>query len=307
MKKHIIIFSILMSIVMVTSAWSSEKKSVGVLPFAVHSVEDLDYVKSGIWDMLISRLSASGEISVLDKLSISTAVDKLKKKELTASDAYEIGKTLGTDYVVWGSITKIGNSISLDGKLLDISTYKMPVGIFEQCRGMDDVIPKINDFANKINQFVLGKTLPAASLPVPPKATATVQREASEKPGGAEAIDALKTQEGTFTSIINPSFITTTGVLDRKGFFMSPRYSRNIKGMDIGDVDGDTKNEVVLIDHTNVLIYRKEGAGFTLLNKIAGKSSDRYLALDVADINGNGIDEIIVTQFPGEHTPLIRG
>jgi len=297
MKKQLIIISIFLFFVMATSAWGAEKKSIGVLPFAVHSSEDLDYVKSGIWDMLISRLSASGEISVLDKLSISNAANELKKKELTASDAYGIGKTLGTDYVVWGSITKIGNSISLDGKLLDVSTYKMPVGIFEQCRGMDDVIPKINDFANKINQFVLGKKLSAPTLPEAPQANA--QRQEPEKTTSEGAIDALKTQEGTFTSIINPSFITTTGVLDRKGFFMTPRYSRNFKGMDIGDVDGDTKNEVVLIDYRNVLIYRKEVTGFTLLSKITGKSSDRYLALDVADINGNGIDEIIVTNFQG--------
>ena len=297
MKKQLIIISIFLFFVMATSAWGVEKKSIGVLPFAVHSSEDLDYVKSGIWDMLISRLSASGEISVLDKLSISNAANELKKKELTASDAYGIGKTLGTDYIVWGSITKIGNSISLDGKLLDVSTYKMPVGIFEQCRGMDDVIPKINDFANKINQFVLGKKLSAPTLPEAPQANA--QRKEPEKTTSEGAIDALKTQEGTFTSIINPSFITTTGVLDRKGFFMTPRYSRNFKGMDIGDVDGDTKNEVVLIDYRNVLIYRKEDTGFTLLSKITGKSSDRYLALDVADINGNGIDEIIVTNFQG--------
>jgi len=41
-------------------------------------------------------------------------------------------KGLNLDYVVWGSITKIGNSISLDAKLLDVSTYKTPVGVFEQ-------------------------------------------------------------------------------------------------------------------------------------------------------------------------------
>jgi TolB-like protein len=43
-------------------------------------------------------------------------------KELTQADVSAIGKRLKADYVVWGSITKIGDSLSLDGKLLDMAS-----------------------------------------------------------------------------------------------------------------------------------------------------------------------------------------
>lgn len=65
--------------------------------------------------------------------------------------------------------------------------------------------------------------------------------------------------------------------------------------MDIGDVNGDRLNEVVLIDNYNVYIHQKTDAGFKLLQKISGKRYDRYLAVDIADINRNGVNEIIVT------------
>jgi hypothetical protein len=67
--------------------------------------------------------------------------------------------------------------------------------------------------------------------------------------------------------------------------------------MDIGDVTGDGLNKVVIIDTHNVMIYQKKGSDFVLLQKIPGKSSENYLAVDVADINHNGVKEIIVTSM----------
>ena len=45
------------------------------------------------------------------------------------------------------------------------------------------------------------------------------------------------------------------------------------------------------------MIYQKKGNDFVLLQKIPGKSSENYLAVDVADINRNGVKEIIVTSM----------
>ncbi len=43
-----------------------------------------------------------------------------------------LGKKLNADFVVWGSITKIGNSLSIDGKLVDIAANKAAVAIVAQ-------------------------------------------------------------------------------------------------------------------------------------------------------------------------------
>ncbi len=41
----------------------------------------------------------------------------------------------------------------------------------------------------------------------------------------------------------------------------------NFIGMDIGDVDNDGKNEIVIIDMSNIMIYRKEGNSLKLFKK----------------------------------------
>ncbi|MBW2631072.1 MAG: VCBS repeat-containing protein [Deltaproteobacteria bacterium] len=296
MKRCLVFFCIL-GVMLSGSVWAEnakdQVKKIAVLPFSVHSSEDINYVRDGIWDMLISRLSADAGINVSAKQKVTNILDKSGKKELTVADVYGLGKKLDLDYVVWGSITKIGNSISLDAKLLDVATYKTPVGVFEQCRGMDDVIPRISDFAKKITYHVQGKTPPA---PVVAAAPSSASKTSPTSPfQSPDEIKVLKAKKGTFTSVINPAFITAADSLGKKGFWMSQKQKRRFKGMDIGDVNGDGLNEVVVIDEHSVMIYQKIGVNLKLLNKISGKASNSYIAVDVADVNENGIPEIIVT------------
>jgi len=87
--------------------------------------------------------------------------------------AYNIGKKLNSDYVVWEAFTKIGNSISIDGKLLNIDKSKSDIGVSSQSQSLDDVIPKINDFSENIINHILGitpqiSTAPAVVTPTSP-------------------------------------------------------------------------------------------------------------------------------------------
>ncbi|MGZ3635273.1 MAG: FG-GAP-like repeat-containing protein [Syntrophales bacterium] len=272
------------------------EKTVAVLPFSVHSAESIDYVKQGIWDMLSSRIAVTDKIEVISKDSVIQAMKGKEGKDLALQDIYGLGKKMNADFVVYGSITKFGNSMSIDGKLVDIAANKSTVSLFTQSQGMDEVIVKINDFARNIDNHILGTVPPSfapppvsAVAPAPPQQTPQDSRE-SEIIGGMK-----KSKKGTYTAVINPDFITAARPLDRKGFWMSPKFSTEFRGMDIGDVMGDGKNKVVIIDTHNVMIYQKKDKDLVLLQKIPGKSSENYLAVDVADINRNGVKEIFVT------------
>ena len=299
MRKSIVLsLCIAMAFFIAGPSWAKDVKTIAVLPFAVHSADPIDYVRNGVWDMLMSRLSATDTVEVINKNAIVASLQKIGKKELTAADVHGLGTTLKADYVVWGSITKIGTSISLDGKLFDVAASTSSVGIFEQCQGLDEIIPRMDIFAKKIQYHLLGQVPstfipPAAPVPVPVQPQPAIDRPAE----ASSAVDALTTREGTLTAVINPAFINAARPLDRKDFWMTQRYPIEFKGMDIGDVNSDGKNEIVIIDGTSVMIYQKEGVTLKLLHKRAGKSYDNNIAVDVADINGNGIDEIIVTAF----------
>lgn len=272
------------------------EKVVAVLPFKVHSAENIDYVRQGIWDMLTSRITVVGKIDVVSKEAILDALKESEGKELSSENINSLGKKLNADYAVYGSITKIGNSISIDGKLFDIAANKPAISVFAQSQGMDEVIQKINEFARNIDNHILG-SVPSTFAPVaapPPAAVPPQQAPPSSRE--TDIIAGMKRgKKGTLTSIINPEFINTTTPMDRKGFWMSQKFSTEFRGMDIGNVTGDGLNKVVIIDATSLSIYQKTDNTLTLIQKMRGKSHENYIAVDVADINRNGIQEIIVT------------
>jgi len=98
--------------------------------------------------------------------------------------------------------------------------------------------------------------------------------------------------------MINPEFINSADPLDRKkGFWMSQVVKAEFVGMDVGDVNKDGLNEVVVIDQHNIFIYQKTKDNLLLLKQIKGPSYMNYISVDVADINKDGTPEIIVTSL----------
>ncbi|HPN08765.1 MAG TPA: hypothetical protein PLU95_05635, partial [Syntrophales bacterium] len=235
---------------------AKDKKSVAVLPFAVNSMDNIDYVQQGIQVMLASRIAGSDRIEVVSKDKVADAAKTLKLKEMTLADINGLGKKMAVDYVVAGTITKIGNSVSIDGRLVDIAADKPAVTVSTQSQGMDDVIVKINDFALRIEQHILGTAPAAVAGPVPSVATTAALPQItapgaspSQKEREGQIIAGMRTgKKATFTGAINPDFISGAQPRDKRGFWMSQKYPTNYKGIDVGDVNGDGRNEMVVID-----------------------------------------------------------
>tara|TARA_B100000686_G_scaffold289654_1_gene316479 strand:+ start:810 stop:2681 length:1872 start_codon:yes stop_codon:yes gene_type:complete len=90
-----------------------------------------------------------------------------------------------------------------------------------------------------------------------------------------------------------------TSFVNNKGFFEfinKEQFPYELVDFDVGDVTGDGINEFILISSYRVMVYRQQKGR---LKKIGQKSLDkkfnRFLGVDVGDINRNGRDEIFVT------------
>ncbi len=288
-----LIYILFMALIFLTAGtiWAKEKYMVTILPFTVNSAENIDYVKHGIEEMLTSRISAAEKINVTPKSDVLEEMNKSKIKTMTTDGVLDIGKKFKSDYVVWGSITKIGNSISLDAKLTNVDQTAPDTGISSQSQSLDDVIPKINDFSESILHHILGTTPPPQSETAASAGKPAPSRESQIIAG----MRSGNKKSGTLTSVINTEFINTAQPLNRRDFWMSQKIPSEFKGMDIGDVNNDNLNEIVVIDKNTVYLYQKTGNELKLLEKIKGQSYDTYIAVDIADINRNSTPEIIVT------------
>ncbi len=231
---------------------------VAILPFMIYSQENLDYLREGIYEILSTRIMVEGRIEVIDRNLVERALYEERPMRLDEAVAQKIGMRVGADFIVMGSLTKVGNYISLDARMINITEEKPPLSAYTQHKGIDDMMLKIGEFAQDIGYKILGRRVMTGRLAEP------------RQPG-----------------------ITYLG--KETGYKRSQTFNFEIKGLDIGDVDGDKKNELVLIDNHNIYIFKYDGEKMSLFQKIETGYVHNFLTLDVADVNRNGFAEIIVT------------
>ena len=83
-------------------------------------------------------------------------------------------------------------------------------------------------------------------------------------------------------------------------FIRRQDFAYEIVDFDVGDLNGDGKDELVLIDRNRVMIFKNKKGYLSKITQVkTSKISNHFLGVDVGDINGNGRDEIFVTNQVG--------
>ena len=274
-----------------------------VLPFKMNAPQDVTYLQQGILDMFASRLENPGNVQVVSKLEAQQAF-KRAGGNIDASTAQNLAKQAAANYVLFGSVTVLGNNVSIDAKMAPVTSDGQPLSMFAQAEGMDSVIPKVNQFADEINSKMFGRRNTGgtsvagggAAAPVPAPSAGT--GDTGPVPAYRRHPESLLTgQEGRNAgNPLNPNFITAVGANQREGkFWRSPSFPAQVIGLCVADVDRDGKNELVYATRSALYIARVAGRGFQRVAMFQGPRGDRFLTLDVADVNGNGIPEIIIS------------
>jgi len=275
---------------------------VAIVPFKMNAEKDLSYLKDGIVDMLSSRLFWEGKVNIINRQAVEKAA-KTVGEPLNETKARKLGTGLGANYVLFGSLTVFGNSVSIDAKMVDVSNKKQTLTFFNQSQGMDQVIPSINLFASDINEKEFGRVMETrrSAQAAGPSSTKAAQAQPDVRAhpdkllSGGFSGPETSVQQNT----LNPAFIATPGAPSGpKGgreFWKSPNFKFLINGLATGDVDGDGKIETVMARPQSVDIYRMENNRFYKVAEVPENSSGSIIGVDVADINGNGIPEIFVT------------
>jgi TolB-like protein len=283
---------------------AAEVNRVAIVPFKVNAEKDLSFLRDGIVDMLTSRLYVEDKVVVLCREEIAKVL-KTVSPPINESKAREIGSRLGVNYVLFGSLTVFGESVSIDAKMVDVSGTKPVLTFFNQSQGMDQVIPKINLFATDINEKVFGRAMPSQKVVVTPLPQ-TPQTQLPEDQtdvrmhpekliaGGFQGVDTQETQQPA----PGLGFLASQEARSQSAGFWSSRNIRHrINGISIGDIDGDGKQETVITTEHSVEAYRFDNNQFLKIKILSERNLDNLIGVDVADINANGTPEIFVTSL----------
>lgn len=267
---------------------------VAIIPFKINAEKDMTFLKDGVFDMLSSRLSSGEDVEIVGRQETEKVVKSVEGL-LNEGKAREVGAKLEADYVLFGSLTIFGDSVSIDSKMVDVTGDRETLAFFNQARGIGEVIPKINNFAGEINEKVFGRVM--LSKEVPAKQTQPVQTDNIYAHPEKLVEDFGEFEYEGKSSDLNPAFIVTRSKKYSREFWKSRNFKELINGIALGDVDCDGKVETVIITPDSVHIYRFENNRLTEIMKIDEDKYKVFIGVDVADINNNGYPEIFITSL----------
>lgn len=286
MRRFTFIFSILF-VLLSHPGLAEPPKRVLILPLDIHAEKDLTFLQKGIEDMLSTRLFVEGKIVPVGSEEMAQLM-QAAVPPIDRQTAIALGARAGVDYVIFGSLTVFGDSISTDTRFLDIQEKKTLVTFNEAGETQGDVISHIDRFAAEINATIFGRKTAAipSTAPSPQQDIVPDSRQHPEKLLN-RGITRSSDYTGLHLSGLNTAF----------SFWKSPRFKTKVTGMAVGDVEGDGKNEVVLISDQKVIVCRYADQQFERIAEIPGDVNDTFIGVETADVNNNGKSEIFVTNI----------
>lgn len=87
---------------------------------------------------------------------------------------------------------------------------------------------------------------------------------------------------------------------DYRDFYIIEELPFRGRHMAVGNVAGDSGKEVVVSDGQGIAVYRFEGRILREVWREEPYIKNNHLSVECADMNGNGLDEIYVTNFDGD-------
>ncbi|MBW1838251.1 MAG: outer membrane protein assembly factor BamA, partial [Deltaproteobacteria bacterium] len=118
-----------------------------VLPFEIHAQEELSYLQSEISEAIKKHLQQEDAIILEPEIAEDSQWNKRAK---TREEIRNLGIQVGADYVVWGSMTWIGQKFSLDAKLIESLGARPPHTMFIHGEGIESLPGTVKELAQDL-------------------------------------------------------------------------------------------------------------------------------------------------------------
>lgn len=284
MKKHLAVLLLalfLAAVPLSAQAQGAREESVALLPFTVHADRDLGFLQAGLYDMMASRLSWEGRVAVKGREESFRAAKELDGP-ITAQAAEQIGKKASADYVIFGSLTSLGDSVSIDATVLPLAAGEKALRFSQSAESLGKVIPAVDALCADINFSVFGRgSPPAAAAPMAPAPSRSNPEQSFRQESGMAAPGAVAAAAAVGGPV--------------RDFWISQTFSTGLTSLCVADVDGDKAEDVITADQDTVWAYRwASGRLAGMCNYKVGRYV-QILWLDAADIDSDGKAEVYVT------------
>jgi len=141
--------------VMVSGAWAQDQSpKIAVLPFLINTPENQANIQTSIQSLLTTQMNEEG-MRTVDSASIDRGLRTSPVQ--SEGQARSIAARLNAQYAVFGSFNQIGNSISLDAKVVDVLGTKQTQNLFIEQTGAENLASATKALVQQMSSHVAAK------------------------------------------------------------------------------------------------------------------------------------------------------
>jgi len=261
-----------------------DSSKIIILPFEIGASGKFDYLRDGLKNMLAGRLAVGAGIAELDYSSYERELRKLK----SSSDRMEVEgllQRLKIDYLVTGTLYSLHESLRLELVFYPASHEKKVVRFTASAPDAEKVIGALDDISLNITEKVFGI-----------KKESVASAESEKGRGGLSGFETAHPEKifkkGIYSAL---SLQGDTGLITSKNVKRSPLISMKIVAMDVADINGDGKEEIVVASRDQIRIFHYEAENFDEVGRIPLPGYLKVHGLNLADLDNNGLKEMVVS------------
>ncbi|MGM0645812.1 MAG: outer membrane protein assembly factor BamA [Thermodesulfobacteriota bacterium] len=137
-------------------AAQSTQPEVVVLPFEINAEQDLEYLAEDLPEMVRNKLREKG-FEVLDREQTQRLLEQEDVEFLNLEQARHLAGQGDAQYALYGSLSQVGNDLSLDARLVEASESKQPTPFFVVKEGLINLMPTVQELVDKVADKVQRK------------------------------------------------------------------------------------------------------------------------------------------------------
>ncbi|MFP4168422.1 MAG: outer membrane protein assembly factor BamA [Desulfonatronovibrionaceae bacterium] len=127
-----------------------------VLPFEINAEQELEYLHTSLPNLLREELSRDG----FETVSEEQTQDLIQSQGIETLDlgtTKDLAQLSGAKYAVYGSLSKVGETISIDARLVEASGLKVPKSLYVVKEGTVNILPAVQELTEQIKQELMQK------------------------------------------------------------------------------------------------------------------------------------------------------